>query len=117
MLLKSDAKEYADATTIKNLMYATVLLASVGKANLPCSEKHSAFSTTFPIYLFEQKTSEEPVEEEKAPASEDAEEKAEDEEEAVIEDVTNKADIEKKTRTVISDHWTRLNEQPPIWQR
>lgn len=113
MILNDDALDYSDTVTITELV-----------------NKHSSFSTTFPIYLFTQKTVEVPVEEEEtAAAAEAAEEeepvkKATDEdEEAVVEDVEEKEDEEEeeekevKTESVVVDEWVHLNSQAPIWMR
>ncbi|KAH7105571.1 heat shock protein Hsp90 [Auriculariales sp. MPI-PUGE-AT-0066] len=100
LILKPDAKEYAESATIQKLV-----------------EKHSAFSTTYPIYLFDQLKTEVPDEDAEAEAAADKSEKTPDDEEAVIEDVEDKPKAEKKTKIVLSDHWLRLNEQPPLWQR
>jgi len=113
LLLKPDAKEFADSGTIQTLV-----------------EKHSAFSTSFPIYLYEQVKSEVPDEDAIEKSSGETEttskdetdapvkSEAEDDGEAVIEDVTEKKpETPKKTKTVLNDHWQRLNEQQPIWQR
>lgn len=105
LLLKKDAKEYAESGTIQNLI-----------------EKHSAFSTTYPIFLFDRLKSEVPDEDaEEETKADDAETTpkpdGEEDDDAVIEDVTEKKPKEKKTKIVLTDHWLRLNEQPPLWQR
>ncbi|KZW04134.1 heat shock protein Hsp90 [Exidia glandulosa HHB12029] len=102
LILKKDAKEYAESATIQNLV-----------------EKHSAFSTTFPIFLFDRLKEEVPVEDEEdesAPADAEKKTESEDDDDAIIEDVTEKPK-EKKMKTILTDHWMRLNEQPPLWQR
>ena len=95
------------------------------------SEKHSAFSSTFPIYLFTQKTEEVPVEEEellKEPETvSEPEEKGDtielDDDEALIEDTPTeeekKPDVPAvpKTKKVTVDEWVHANPQPPIWTR
>ena len=89
--------------------------------------KHSSFSTTFPIYLFTQRTDLVPDEEAEAEASTEekkpqteADDASADEEEAVVEDVTDKDEEttkEPKMKEVVVDDWVRLNSQPPIWMR
>ena len=107
LLLKHDALEYLEEESIKTLV-----------------AKHSAFSTSFPIYLFTQREEEVPVpEEEQKPAAE-PEKKEEvtekvDEEEAVVEDATEKEEKEKpvSTKKVVVDEWVQLNSQAPLWAR
>lgn len=96
------------------------------------SDKHSSFSSTFPIYLFTQKTEEVPVEEDELtegpetvlePEEKDNTIRVDDDDEVIIEDVP--AEGEKKpeepavpkTKTVTIDEWVRANPQPPIWTR
>ncbi|KAG5646569.1 hypothetical protein DXG03_002872 [Asterophora parasitica] len=123
LFLKPDALEYLDADRIKDLIH-----------------KHSSFSSSFPVYLFTQRTEEVPDEdaaEEPAttaaaedatetPADSDsaadAEEKPKvDEDEAVVEDVTEESEKKEppppKTKSVVVDEWLQLNGQPPIWTR
>lgn len=92
---------------------------------LLCSNKHSSFSTTFPIYLFTQYEDEVPVEDEESPVPEESEavkpESDEDDDEAVIEEVSDEEPEaekkEKKTKKVIVDEWMHLNSMPPVWLR
>lgn len=89
------------------------------------SNKHSGFSTAFPIYQFTQENEEVPIEEEETreDRKEDEEggkvyeESEEDEEAAVIEDAEEKEEAKPKTKTVVVDKWAHLNPAPPIWQR
>lgn len=64
-------------------------------------EKHSAFSTIFPIYIKEKKISQIPIE------SEDEF----DDEDAIIDE------NEQKFETVTEEQWVRVNDKPPIWMR
>jgi len=106
--LKQDAIEYLEEVNIRNLV-----------------SKHSAFSTSFPIYLFTQREDEVPVPEEERkpdPESERTEVAAEkaDEDEAVVEDAIEKKEEEDKpvpTKKVIVDEWVQLNSQAPLWTR
>jgi len=94
------------------------------------SDKHSAFSSTFPIYLFTQKTTEVQVEEDELPmeletVSEPEEEDKTidlDDDEALIEDVlTEEKKPEEpavpKTKKVTVSEWVHANPHPPIWTR
>ncbi|KAJ3830537.1 Hsp90 protein-domain-containing protein [Lentinula raphanica] len=106
--LKDDSLDYLDNQEITALV-----------------SKHSSFSTSFPIYLFTQRTEEVPDEdailEETSPAepASTATSDDEDSDEAVIEDVTEaeQTPASQKTKTVVVDEWVRLNGQPPIWTR
>jgi heat shock protein beta len=63
----------------------------------PDSDKHSTFSTTFPIYINEKQTSQKALEADpEAEVDEDAEEQFE---------------------TVTEDNWVRVNDKAPIWMR
>ncbi|KAF8974761.1 Hsp90 protein-domain-containing protein [Flammula alnicola] len=124
LFLKPDAQGYADTATLSGLVH-----------------KHSAFSSSFPIYLFERWTEEVPdesaVEEvpaeetpatssetEKAPEASESPASEVDEDEATVEDVTKeeetKPDVElppQKMVNVTKEQWSRLNSQPPLWAR
>jgi heat shock protein 90kDa beta len=95
------------------------------------SDKHSAFSSTFPIYLFTQKTEEVPVEEDELPDEPDITSEPEnndetielDDSEALIEDVLTEEEkkpevpVVPKTKQITVDEWVHANAQPPIWTR
>jgi heat shock protein beta len=95
------------------------------------SDKHSSFSSTFPIYLFTQKTEEVPIEEDELPNESETVSEPEkedpttelDDDEVLIEDVlteeTKKPEepVVPKTKTVTVDEWVHANPQPPIWTR
>ncbi|OBZ70180.1 Endoplasmin [Grifola frondosa] len=105
LVLRDDDLEYVDTHRISELV-----------------NKHSSFSTAFPIYLFTQRTEEVPDEEPVAEeTSASTEETAEiDDEEAVVEEVTDETEEEAKppkTKTVTVDEWIHMNSQPPIWMR
>lgn len=77
------------------------------------STKHSIFSTTFPIYLWEKKTEEVPIEPEVSEKKESPES-----DEAIVEDAPEpEADTTPKTKTVEVEDWTHVNPQLPLWQR
>jgi len=107
LTLRDDAKAYLNTDTLKSLV-----------------EKHSSFSTTYPIWLFTEETSEVPIEDEKSkPESkpESKEDRDASSEEAVVEDVQEEAEssepVVPKTITVTEDKWVHLNSQAPIWMR
>ena len=88
--------------------------------------KHSSFSTTFPIYLHttstkyvpDEETEVETEEKEKDPEVE-TDDSTVDEDEAVVEDVTEEEEKPKtpKVKAIEVEEWVRLNSQPPIWMR
>jgi heat shock protein 90kDa beta len=90
-----------------------------------CSDKHSAFSTSFPIYLFTQKN--ETVPDEDAtdpPEKEEAPPVPVDEledDEAVVEEIPKHDDTKEKpppkTKQITVEEWSHLNARPPLWQR
>ncbi|KAI0353523.1 heat shock protein Hsp90 [Trametes cingulata] len=112
LYLKPDALEYTDTYTISELV-----------------NKHSSFSTSFPIYMYTTRTEYVPDEEaefeakaaeEKAKA-EKAEKAEVDEDEAVVEDVDEEKEPEEKRepkmKPITVEEWIQLNSQPPIWMR
>ena len=94
------------------------------------SNKHSSYSSSFPIYLFTRSTKE--VLDDETERSEPSSETTQaslpkaletDEDQAIIEDVPN---AEEKTpeepapprmKSVVVDEWVQLNAQPPLWTR
>ena len=92
---------------------------------LDVSNKHSGFSSTFPIYLYRQYEDEVPVEDEEQSSPEDDRQDKkvdnDDDDEAVIEEVSDdepKAEEkEKKTVKVLKEEWMHLNPLPPVWIR
>ncbi|KAG6861602.1 hypothetical protein C0995_014509 [Termitomyces sp. Mi166 len=112
LFLKPEAVEYLEEEKIIELV-----------------NKHSSFSSTFPIYLFTTRTEEVPdedaAEEEEPsttnPATSDATETPVDEDEAIVEEVTEESETKEskppKMKSVIVEDWTQLNVQPPIWAR
>lgn len=111
-------------------------LSQERKSNIDCyippsSDKHSAFSSAFPIYLFTQRTEQVPDEDpgEAAPETTSVEEETEegtkevDEDEAVVEEVKDEKEGEQevdktpKMKSVTVDEWIRMNPRPPIWMR
>ena len=106
--MKKEAIEYLEEENVKTLV-----------------SKHSAFSTSFPIYLFTQREVDVPVpEEEREPEAEPGKKEEAttnaDEEEAVVEDTTEKNEEKEKpvpTKKVVVDEWVQLNSQAPLWTR
>lgn len=124
MYLKNEALEFLDEQRVRDLI-----------------SKHSAFATSFPLYLQVFKTVEVPDEEaiaaakeaepepeaststetskpESTPAAED------DEDEAIVEDVKEETEEKKEEaappvpmKNVTTEEWVRLNDQPPLWMR
>nr|ODN91222.1 cation-transporting ATPase [Cryptococcus depauperatus CBS 7841] len=64
-------------------------------------EKHSTFSTTFPIYIKEKKTVQVPIE----PDNDR------------FEDGDESDDEIDKFETVVEEEWVHVNDKPPIWMR
>ncbi|KAF9055246.1 HSP90-domain-containing protein [Hymenopellis radicata] len=117
LYLKDDAFEYLETTELTRLV-----------------NKHSSFSSSFPIYLFTQRTeqvpeevepTEEPVETPAEDTSASEEEKPEaepfDEDEGIVEDVIEEKEEPvpepPKMKDVVVDEWKQLNSQPPLWTR
>ncbi|KAI0650307.1 heat shock protein Hsp90 [Trametes meyenii] len=111
LFLKSDALEYVDTHMISDLV-----------------DKHSSFSTSFPIYMHTTRTEMVPDEEAEAEAkATEAAKKAKetenpdlDDDEAVVEEV-DEEEVEEKREPVLKpvtvEEWIQLNSQPPIWMR
>ncbi|GLB33793.1 putative hsp90 protein [Lyophyllum shimeji] len=103
LYLKEDETEYLDTDKIRDLI-----------------NKHSSFSSSFPVYLFTQRPEEVPdddtVEEPATTSTPEA-----DEDEAVVEEVSEESEKKEppppKMKTVVVDEWVQLNAQPPIWTR
>ncbi|KAF5370105.1 hypothetical protein D9758_001068 [Tetrapyrgos nigripes] len=114
--LKEDSLEYLENPELMNLV-----------------NKHSSFSTSFPIYLYTQQEMQVPDDEEPVSEAEETspaealdelekEETPKDEDEAIVEDVEEAPEEEQspappKLKTILVDQWQHLNSQPPIWQR
>ncbi|KAH6914924.1 Hsp90 protein-domain-containing protein [Coprinopsis sp. MPI-PUGE-AT-0042] len=110
--LKPDAVEYLDTQKLAEIIH-----------------KHSAFSSSFPVYLWEKKTKE--VEDEEAiaaaaaasaseSAAKAAKTEAKDDDEAVIEDEKEeepKAPSPPAMKKIEYEDWTHINAQPPLWTR
>ncbi|KAF8489119.1 heat shock protein Hsp90 [Gautieria morchelliformis] len=129
LVLKPDTAEFLEVEKLKQLV-----------------EKHSSFSSAFPIYLYTTHTEEVPdldhvetpnedfstaQESTSSPADDASETPADkDEDEAIVEDAGDAEDAEDvkitvdeeeekplKMKTVVTTDWLHLNAQPPIWTR
>jgi heat shock protein beta len=135
--LKEDATEYLEDSVITNLVYVFCLNNNVAHVLISHSNKHSSYSSSFPIYLFTQKTVEVPDEDSSAPSAshsitpESTEatkapvltEVPEDEDQAIIEEVPSDEEktpdepIPPTMKSVVVDEWVQLNAQLPLWAR
>lgn len=100
LVLKPDALDYLDYQTLINLV-----------------EKHSVFSSSFPIYLFKQREEEVPDEPVAKPSVNDEEDADHAEDEAVIEEVEDSSTEEVKMKTILVDDWNHVNARPSLWTR
>jgi heat shock protein beta len=92
------------------------MLSSISnhQALLELIEKHSMFSSSFPIYLYAQREKEVPEEPVAEPSTSD-EENADREDEAVIEEVQDSSAKEVKMKTILVDEWDHINARPSLW--
>jgi len=100
LVLKPDALEYLDHLALTELI-----------------NKHSVFSSSFPIYLFaqrEKEVAEEPVVE-TSTSDEEGADHADDE--AVIEEVQDSSAKEVKMKKILVDEWDHINARPSLWTR
>ena len=97
------------------------------------SNKHSSYSSSFPIYVFTQKTEEVPDEDPLEPSISSSESNPEttqalvppeeNEDQAIVEEITSDGkesaaeSTPPKMKSVVVDEWVRLNAQPPLWTR
>ncbi|KAF7355281.1 Heat shock protein [Mycena sanguinolenta] len=126
LYLKDDAAEYLDTDKLQALV-----------------NKHSSYSSTFPIYLSVRESHQvpdededvvepAPSEDEPTEASETSSETAgetpetekkdaEDSDEAIVEEEVEEKPkappAPPKMKTVFTDEWVQLNAQPPLWMR
>ena len=99
LVLKPDALEYLNHRTLADLI-----------------DKHSMFSSSFPLYLFAQREKEVPEEPVAEPSISD-EENANSDDEAVIEEVDDSPAKEVKMKTILVDEWDHMNARPSLWMR
>ena len=100
LVLKPDALEYLDHLTLTELI-----------------NKHSVFSSSFPIYLFAQREKEVPEEPVAEPSISDEENTDRAEDEAVIEEVQDSSVKEVKMKKILVDEWDHINSRPSLWTR
>lgn len=80
------------------------------------SNQHSGFSTSFPIYVWNEVEEEVPIEEEEE-IPQDHPETKDDGEEAVVEEEKQSEPVAPKTKKVMVGLWEHVNSQPPLWMR
>ncbi|KAG8967251.1 hypothetical protein FRC03_010326 [Tulasnella sp. 419] len=119
LVLKDDSLKYLMEYKVKDLI-----------------EKHSAFSTAHPIYLYTSRMDDVPLEEgdegyeppkpkkekkeKKEEEKDESEEKKEDDEEELKEadeEEEEEEEVPVKTKKVKVENWVQLNDQPPLWTR
>ncbi|KAH8105965.1 heat shock protein Hsp90 [Cristinia sonorae] len=111
LVLKDDALDYLETFRLTDMI-----------------NKHSSFSSSFPVYLFTQRLETVPDDEEETATTTASEEVAtpsiqseSDEDEVVIEEAAEplqeKTEKNLKTKTVTVDEWVQMNAQAPIWTR
>ena len=129
LVLKPDSLEYLDTKSVETLVYELpLLLTSPRVSNKMTRNKHSVFSSAFPIYLFTQRTEQVPDEDSSAKIEEIAEDAGAgtsqsatadptDNDEVIVEDVAEESEKLPKLKSVTIDEWRHLNSQPPLWMR
>ncbi len=100
LVLKPDALEYVNHLALAELI-----------------NKHSVFSSSFPIYLFAQREKEVPEEPVAEPSTSDDENADRAEDEAVIEEVQDSSAKEVKMKKILVDEWDHVNARPSLWTR
>ncbi|EIW71712.1 hypothetical protein TREMEDRAFT_60629 [Tremella mesenterica DSM 1558] len=86
----------------------TEIILSIGEEDGEFLDRHSTFSTTFPIYIKERKVTKEP--ETESPAEEGDHDELDD---SLDPDVQ----VPKDTEPVDEGSWVRVNDRPPLWMR
>jgi heat shock protein beta len=77
-----------------------------------CSEKHSQFATTFPIYIKERKINRTPIPAPQSPVQDGDDDELNDD--LDTDDVTPVGD---EFETSVEETWVRVNDKAPIWMR
>lgn len=79
---------------------------------LTFSEKHSTFSTTFPIYILERKLTKVPVPAPESPVADGDPDELNDDL-----DGDEQTPKEEQFEEVLEENWVRVNDKAPIWMR
>ena len=112
--LKTDAKHYLVTSNLMKLMCVYLLATDVCRHTEPHnSNQHPAFSTSFPIYLWNEVEEEVPIEEETSQNDPETN----DDDEAVVEEEKVVEPVAPKTKKVMVGLWEHMNSQPPLWMR
>lgn len=114
--LKTDAKHYLPPSNLMKLMYVSLATAMHINTKTRESNQHSVFSTSFPIYVWNEVEEEVPIEEEEGTPQNDPETK-DDEEEALVEEEKQSESVAPKTKKIVVGLWEHMNSQPPLWMR
>ena len=129
LILKPDSLEYLDTKSVETLVYELpVFHTYLRVSDKMRRNKHSVFSSAFPIYLFTQRMEQVPDEDSSTKIeeiAEDAETETSqsatadptDNDEAIVEDVAEESEKPPKMKSVTIDEWRHLNSQPPLWMR
>lgn len=76
------------------------------------SDKHSQFTTTFPIYIMERQTSKIPTPPPQSPVADgDADDLNDDL------DSMDQTPREEEFEEITEHHWVRVNDKAPLWMR
>ena len=87
------------------------------RLNYDYRNKHSGFSTTFPIYLWHTYEDVVPVEDTSSMKSSKDKDGETDDDEALVEDVSDDDGKEPETKKVTVEEWMHINPMPPVWMR
>lgn len=113
--LKTDAKHYLIHSNLMKLVYVCLVTVMCINTETCDSNQHSVFSTSFPLYVWNEVEKQVPIEEEETP--QDHPETKDDEEEAVVEEEKQSEPVAPKTKKVMVGLWEHMNSQPPLWMR
>lgn len=117
LVLKDDALEFLDSQRLHDLVYVLCFCVKTfcgAKDKDGNRNKHSGFSTSFPIYLWHTYEDIVPVEDTSLRNDSDDET---DVDEAVVEDVLDDEVKESETKKITVEEWMHINPMPPVWMR